>query len=229
MNGNFARIESRRGQQARGQFAQQARLLVNQSNELGLPCRKASHLAQSRRSSANRRERSFIGMSKAVENRGAQLLGTPLGLNAAFVGKGAIPVEGDGDKRSDGVVGQRAGFAANDKAADRHRSQPNHPAPNPTLRIVVRGFKVVDVLRHLLRVHAPESRRVHIVQIGIEDRDRFEIEDFMHQLGQLRARFHVQIHLQGPPREFVEVFHLPAARLGLAGVTRRLATTAGSP
>ena len=56
------------------------------------------------------------------------------------------------------------------------------------------------------------------MQIGVEDRDSFEIEDFVHQLGQLRPWFHVQIHLQSPPLKFVKVFHLPAARLGLACV-----------
>ena len=56
------------------------------------------------------------------------------------------------------------------------------------------------------------------MQIGVEHRHRLKIEDLVHQLGQLRARFHVQVHLQGSPRELVEILHLPAARLGLARV-----------
>ena len=54
------------------------------------------------------------------------------------------------------------------------------------------------------------------MQIGIEDRDCFEIEDLLHQVGQLLTRLHVQIHLQCAPRELVEIVHLPAAQLGLA-------------
>ena len=37
-------------------------------------------------------------------------------------------------------------------------------------------------LRHLLRVDVPESRRVDIVQVGIEHRDGFKIKNLMHQL-----------------------------------------------
>ena len=67
------------------------------------------------------------------------------------------------------------------------------------------------------------------MQVGVEHRDGFKVENLMHQLGQLLARFHVQIHLQSPPRELVKVFHLAAPRLGLAGVIRSRAMTAGSP
>jgi hypothetical protein len=71
------------------------------------------------------------------------------------------------------------------------------------------------------------------VQVGVEDRHGLQREDLVHQLGQLRSRLHVQIHLQRAPRELVEVVHLPAPRLGLARVpvTRdesRLTTSATS-
>ena len=218
VNGNFAGIQPRRGEQARGQVAQQTGLLVDQRYQLGLPRRKMAHLAQACRCRANRCQRSLVGVRQAVEHRGAQLFGAPLGLDPALVGKGAIAVEGDGNQRCNGIVDQRAGVAAHHQAADGHRSQAHHAPSNPARRIVIRGFEIVDVLRHLLGIDVPVACLVHVVQIGVEDRDGFEVEDIVHQLGQLRSGLDVQVHLQGAPRELVEILHLPAPRLRLARV-----------
>jgi len=59
--------------------------------------------------------------------------------------------------------------------------------PIPVLRIVVRGFEIVDVLRHLLGIDVPVAGLIHVVQIGVEDGDGFEVEDIVHQLGELRS------------------------------------------
>ena len=56
------------------------------------------------------------------------------------------------------------------------------------------------------------------MQVGVEDRHRLQREDLVHQFGQLRSRLHVEIHLQRAPGELVEVVHLPAPGLGLAGM-----------
>ncbi len=56
------------------------------------------------------------------------------------------------------------------------------------------------------------------MQVGIEDCHGLQSEDFMDQFGQLRPRLEVKIHLEGAPREFVQVVHLFAPGLGLPGV-----------
>ena len=56
------------------------------------------------------------------------------------------------------------------------------------------------------------------MQVGVEDGHRFKIEDLVHQLGQLRPRLHMKVHLQGAASEFIEVVHLAAPRLSLASV-----------
>ena len=48
VNGNLAGIEARRGEQARGQFAQQPGLLVDEGHQFGLRRRQVAHLAQAR-------------------------------------------------------------------------------------------------------------------------------------------------------------------------------------
>ena len=159
-------------------------------------------------------------MRQAVQHRGAKLLGAAFGLDAAFVGEGPVAVEGDGNQRGDSVVGERAGLAPHHQAAHRHRPQSHNPAHHPGREVVVRGFKVVDVLRQFQRVQAPDSGLVDLVQIRIEYRHRLQRENLMHQFGQLRSRLLVKIQLQRAPRELVEVVHLAAPGLGCPGVVR---------
>ena len=174
-----------------------------------------AHLAQAGRGRANGGQRRLVGVGERVQDRRAQLLGTPFGLDAALVGEGPVTVEGDGDQRGDGVVGQRAGFAAHHQRAHRHRPQADNTPPQAGDRIVVRAAEVVDVLRQLARVDVPIAGLIDLMQVGVEDRDGFERKDFMHQLGQLRPRLDVQIQFQRAPGELIEIAHLPAPRLGL--------------
>src|ERR1700757_4510282 len=108
MNSDFAGIESRGGQQPRRQIIEQLGLLVDERNEFALACRQLAHLGESSRSGANGGERCLVLMGQRVEYRGAKLLGLTLRLDAAFVSEGAIAVEGDGNQRCDGIVGERA-------------------------------------------------------------------------------------------------------------------------
>ena len=103
-------------------------------------------------------QRRLVGVGQAVQNRGAQLLGAALGLQVALVGEGTVAVEGNGNQRGDGVVGQRAGVAAHHQAADGHRAQPQNAAAQSGVEVVVGGFEIVDILRQFLRVRLPDSR-----------------------------------------------------------------------
>src|SRR5512146_1404074 len=111
-------------------------------------------------------------MRKAVEYSGAQLLGAAFGLNAALVCEGAIAIECNCDQRSNGIVRQWAGVAADDKRADRDRAKANDSAPDAGFRIIVGALKVIDVLRKLLWILAPDAGRIHVVQIRIKERNR---------------------------------------------------------
>ncbi len=69
-----------------------------------------------------------------------------------------------------------------------------------------------------LRIVIPNAGLVSLVQVCVEDDHRLQRENFVHQFGQLRARLHVQVHLQGAAGELKQVLHLAAPGLGLPGV-----------
>ena len=74
------------------------------------------------------------------------------------------------------------------QAADGHGSKAHHAAADAGFRIVIRGFEVVDVLRQFLRVFVPVAGLIDLVQVGIENDDRLERKDLVHQFGQVAAR-----------------------------------------
>ena len=56
------------------------------------------------------------------------------------------------------------------------------------------------------------------MQVSVEDHDRLQRKNLVDQLRQLRPGLDVQVHLQGAAGELVEIVHLAAPRLGLAGM-----------
>src|SRR4051812_27937468 len=107
-------------------------------------------------------------MGEVVEHGGAQLLGLTFGFNARFIGQGAITVEGDGYECGDGAVGERGRFSAKHHATDGHGTEANDATADSGAAVVVRGAKVVDVLRHFPRIERPTAGRVDLLQIRIE-------------------------------------------------------------
>ncbi len=106
------------------------------------------------------------------------------------------------------------------QTADGNGAEPNNATADAGFRIVVGGFEVIDVLREFLRIDVPEAGLVGLVQIRIEEDNRFESEYFVDQFRKLRAGLDMQVHLQRAPRELVEIVHLAAPRIGLPGMLR---------
>jgi hypothetical protein len=76
------------------------------------PSGQLAHLAQPGAGGANGGQRRFVGVRQAIKNRGAQAARCGARSQCGSRWRSPIAVEGDGDQRGDGIVGQRAGVAA---------------------------------------------------------------------------------------------------------------------
>ena len=210
-------IEPRGGQQARGQVVQQVGLLIDERRPVRLAGESLPISERPVDGGANRSQGRLVRREQGGRARWSEAARSALGFDAAFVGEGAIAVEGDGNQRGNGIVGQRTGVSAQHEAADGHGAKANDTAADPgsgsssEFRSNTRSAPVPADRR-------PEAGLVDLVQIGIEEGHRFQRKDLVDQFDKLRAGLHMQIHLQRAPRELVEVVHLAAPGIRLARV-----------